>query len=347
MKKILSSLFTKYMITFIGIMFASNVVSTTFMFIYYGVDMRLARRMVFTGNGTPLSSFAVGIAITTFVLSALCIFIAVRLLVKPIKQISNASKQVAAGDYQTQITVKGHDEVAQLAKSFNTMTQALSQNEYLHKDFVSNVSHEFKTPLTSLRGYATLLKKPNLPEHKRQEYLDIMIAETERLAKMTSSLLKLSELEHHITPLHSQTFSLDEQIRDAIIGQQQTWEQKSITMDLDLQPTEITGDQELLHQVWVNLISNAIKYSKDGGLMVISLHGHKGVVVKVTDRGIGMSRESQERAFDRFYKADPSRNSSGTGLGLAICKKIVELHGGTLTVESQLNQGSTFTVTLR
>lgn len=346
MKKILSSLFTKYMLTFIGIMFASNVVSTLVMFFYFGIDMRLARQMVFRKNGPPLSSFAMGIGATTFIISALCIFIAVRLLVRPIKQISSASKLVAAGDYQTQITVKGHDEVSELAKNFNTMTQALSQNEYLHKDFVSNVSHEFKTPLTSLRGYAMLLKKPNLPEHKRQEALDIIIAETERLTKMTSSLLKLSELEHHITPLHSQTFSLDEQIRDAIILQQEAWENKNLTINLDLQTTLITGDQELLYQVWVNLINNAIKYSSEGSSLAISLHNQKGVAVKITDRGMGMSRETQERAFDRFYKADPSRNTAGTGLGLAICKKIVELHGGTLTVESELNQGSTFTVTL-
>lgn len=347
MALVFKSLFAKYMMTFVGIMMVSNVIATGMMYLYYGVDWRLARLMVVTPRAPRITQFALSMGLTTIAVSAICIFVAVRLLVRPIRNISEASKRVAQGDFNARVQVKGHDEMTELAKNFNTMTEALSQNELLHKDFVSNVSHEFKTPLTSMRGYAKLLKKEGLPEEKRQAYLDILIAETERLAQLSSSLLKLSELEHDRMVLHKAPFSLDEQLRDVLVLLQAAWEQRALEIDLDLAPVTFVGDQELLYQVWINIVGNAIKFSRDGGrLSVRLLQLQDGVQVEIEDTGAGMSEAVQARIFDRFYKGDASRGSGGTGLGLAISKRIVELHGGEIRVSSVEGRGSCFRVFL-
>jgi len=346
MKKLFSSLFMKYMVTFIGIMAVSNVISTLIMFWLYGVDIRFARFMIREEGMPPITNFVSGLGLVTFTISGICIFIAVRLLVRPIRQITAASKRVAEGNFDIHVDVSGHDEIAELAGNFNIMTLALSKNEYLHKDFVSNVSHEFKTPLTSLRGYAKLLKRPDLSEEKRQECLDVLITETERLSRMTSGLLRLSELEHEVILKHKERFCLDEQIRDSLVLLQTEWEKKQLDIDLDLETVFFTGDKELMHQVWVNLIGNAVRYSNQNGLLRIRIQENDGIRIAVTDNGIGMRKEEQERVFERFYKADASRSSAGTGLGLTLCKKIIELHGGTISVHSEWGKGSTFLVTL-
>ncbi len=346
MKKLLSSLFTKYMLTFIGIMFLSNVVATGLMFLYYGIDARFVRLMAISRTTPQMAQFALSMGLTTFVFSGMCISIAVRFLVKPIKKLSLASKAVAQGDFEIYVDVKGNDEVADLAKNFNKMTQALSRNELLHKDFVSNVSHEFKTPLTSIRGYTKLLKKSGLSEEKKTEYLDIIISETERLATMSSSLLKLSELENDLVPLHCQAYNLDEQIRDVFILLQPDWEAAKLNVVLELEEVSFWGDQALLYQVWVNLVGNAIKYSKVGGQLKVCLQGGGQITVAISDEGEGMTAEVQGRIFERFYKADASRHSQGTGLGLAISKRIIVLHGGKVEVTSEVGVGSTFYVSL-
>lgn len=344
------SLFAKYMMTFVGIMMLSNVIATGIMYLYYGVDWRMARLIVVTPRAPRITQFALSMGLATFLVSAICIFVAVRLLVRPIRKISEASKRVAQGDFSARVHVspKDHDEMAELAKNFNTMTEALSQNELLHKDFVSNVSHEFKTPLTSMRGYAKLLKKEGLPEEKRQAYLDILITETERLSQLSSSLLKLSELEHNRMVLHRAPFSLDEQLRDVLVLLQAAWEQRALEIDLEFEPVTFVGDPELLYQVWVNIIGNAIKFSRDGGRLSVRLRQHQQDVVRVEieDTGVGMSEAVQARIFDRFYKGDVSRGSGGTGLGLAISKRIVELHGGEIQVTSIEGSGSCFRVVL-
>ncbi len=344
MKKILSSLFIKYLLTFIGIMVLSNIVSTVVMFLFFDVDFKLPIRGILFEGSQPISNFAFGLGLTAIIISAIAIFIAVKFLVKPIKQISQASKIVANGNFDVHVRVSGSDEIAQLAHNFNTMAAALSKNEYLHKDFVSNVSHEFKTPLTSLGGYAKLLKKPNLSEAKRQECLDIIIAETARLSKMTSNLLRLSELDNEVLTSRKEFFSLDEQIRDVLVLLQNNWGEKNLEIDLDMDAIQFVGDKALLYQVWVNLIGNAINYSFPKGIIQIRLYKKQGIYFELRDNGMGMTKESQERAFERFYKGDTSRNSSGTGLGLSICKKIIELHGGSISIQSEEGKGTSVNV---
>jgi len=351
MKRFLSSLFTRYILTFIGIMILSNMISTGIVFLYYGIDVRFERLINASSNAPHMSTFAMSMGLTTITISAISIFVAVKLLVKPIKYLTDASIKVAKGDFSERIVVKGSDEVAELAKNFNLMTESLSRNELLHKDFVSNVSHEFKTPLTSMKGYAKLLKKTDLSSEKREEYLDIMIAETDRLSLLSTSLLKLSELEYNVMLLHKKTFSLDEQIRDVMVLLQHQWEKLNLEIELQLEEVEITGDRDLMYQVWVNIVGNAIKYSNQNGKLSIRLKRASNgdstgelITVEIEDTGIGMTQEVISRIFERFYKADDSRNTSGTGLGLAISKRIVELHGAEIALTSQPGKGSCFIV---
>lgn len=266
---------------------------------------------------------------------------------KPIKRISDASKKVAEGDFSVQLEPKGSGEIRELTENFNSMIRGLSANEYLHKEFVSNISHEFNTPITSLKGYAKLLKSGGLTEKQREEYADIIIAESDRLSRLSADMLKLSELEHGGISPEYKVFSLDEQIRSAVILLQQSWESKNISLDIDLEETSFTGDEPLLYQLWINLVSNAVRYTDSGGRIGIVLSKGSGtVLVSVSDTGRGMTPEEADNAFRRFYKADKSRSSGGTGLGLAIAKKIAELHGGSISVSSAEGTGSTFTVVL-
>lgn len=266
---------------------------------------------------------------------------------RPIKRISNASKKVAEGDFSVQLEPQGSGEIRELTENFNSMIRGLSANEYLHKEFVSNISHEFNTPITSLKGYAKLLKRDGLTPEQREEYADIVIAESDRLSRLSADLLKLSELENKGLSPERKEFSLDEQIRSAVILLQQSWEEKSLDLDIDLEKVSFEGDESLLYQLWVNLISNAVRYTENGGEIKVSLSkSEAAVTMSVSDNGMGMTDEEMENVFRRFYKADKSRSSRGTGLGLAIAKKIAELHGGDISVSGAVGAGSTFTVTL-
>ena len=280
------------------------------------------------------------------ILGSILNVLAVTKIVKPIKAISNASKKIATGNFNVQVEAKGRDEVSDLSRNFNLMANALKTNEYLHKEFVSNVSHEFKTPITSLKGYAKLLKSDELIEEKRQEYTDIIISESERLSNLSSNLLKLSELENVVIRHKKESFSLSEQLRNAVLLLQNEWEKKNLELDMDMDEVNFIGDREILYQAWVNLISNAIKYSNDNGVLKIILKKDDKITVRIIDSGIGILPENLDKIFLRFYKADKSRNSVGTGLGLPIVKKIIELHNGEVSVKSEYGKGSEFIVTL-
>ncbi|MCM1023485.1 MAG: HAMP domain-containing histidine kinase [Prevotella sp.] len=282
-----------------------------------------------------------------FVLGTALIVLAAITVAKPVKRISDASKRVAEGDFSVRLEPKGSGEIRELTENFNSMVRGLASNEYLHKEFIANVSHEFGTPITSLKGYAKLLKSSSLTNEQRNDYADIVIAESDRLSRLSADLLKLSELDNKGLSPERREFSLDEQVRSAVILLQQDWEEKSIAVDAELDEISFAGDEALLYQLWVNLISNAVRYTDKGGRIGVSLTGNEtSVTVSVSDSGKGMTAEERENAFRRFYKADKSRSSRGTGLGLAIAKKIAELHGGDITVSSELGKGSVFTVTL-
>lgn len=302
-------------------------------------------------HNSPISIFAslqLFFILIPVTMGTILIILTTITVVRPIKKISNASKVVSNGDFSVRIVSAGSGELKELTENFNNMIQVLSSNVYLHKEFVSNISHEFNTPITSLKGYAKLLKRSNLTEEKRQEYADIIIFESDRLSKLSSDLLRLSELENVGFAEKIQQFSLDEQIRDAILLLENEWVKKQLDIDLDMDEAEYTGDKPLMYQVWVNIISNAIKYSTMNGKLLITLKKDESehIIIRIKDNGVGISKEDLDNIFLRFYKADKIRNSTGTGLGLSIAKKIIELHGGKINVESEMGKGSCFIIIL-
>lgn len=285
----------------------------------------------------------------SLIAGSLLILVAAMFLVKPIKKLTKATRHIAGGDFNVKLNIKQKGELGTLARSFEEMMHDLQQLEQMRRDFVSNVSHEVQSPLTSISGYALALKQVNLADNERSRYLDIIIAEADRMSKMSDSLLKLSLLESESQQLRLVTFSLDEQIRRVIVAIQPQWSARNIRFELNLNAVRLMADHDQLNQVWTNIIGNSIKFSKDGGVINISIKQDiKNVTVRVSDTGIGISLEDQKRIFERFFKADRShsRKYDGSGMGLAIVKQIVSLHQGDIRVESVPGRGTTVIVTL-
>lgn len=263
----------------------------------------------------------------------------------PIASLQEATQRIAQGDFTVRLPAAGDDELNSLMRNFNDMVEALARTEYLQKDFISNVSHEFKTPIASIQGFAKLLQSPELDEESRREYTDIIAEESERLSHLSRNLLRLSSLDR-LPTTEAAPFALDEQLRRVVVQLEPTWEPLQIDWELDLSPTTLTAHEELLAEVWINLISNAIKFSPQGGVIQISCYATDQVFVEVTDHGCGMDEQTQRRIFDRFYQGDTSHSREGSGLGLCIAKKIVTQSGGEIQVRSIPGKGSTFRVTL-
>jgi signal transduction histidine kinase len=231
----------------------------------------------------------------------------------------------------------------------NQTAARLDEMEKMRQEFVSNVSHEIQSPLTSIRGFASALRKPDVGEAERVHYLDVIDSESQRLAKLSANLLKLAALESDQPQPAPTAYRLDLQIRNAILACETQWTAKGLELDVYLEEAEITAHEEMLSQVWNNLIHNAIKFTPEGGTIRVRLARHgEGLEARFADSGIGISPEDRARVFERFYKADRSRQSAlgGSGLGLAIAKRIVDMHHGRISVDSRPGAGAEFVVTL-
>ncbi|MCU5462323.1 HAMP domain-containing histidine kinase [Bacillus cereus] len=301
----------------------------------------------------PSASFVIKWALVfatcSLIAGSLLILVASVFLVRPIKKLTKATKRIASGDFNVKLNIKQTSELGTLARSFEEMMHDLQQLEQMRREFVTNVSHEVQSPLTSISGYALVLKQTELSEYERSRYLDIIIAEAKRMSKMSDSLLKLSLLESQSKQLRLVTLSLDEQIRRIIVALQPQWSARDIHFELDLQTVKVTADHDLLNQVWTNILRNSIKFSEDAGVINVSIKQDiKNVKILISDTGIGIHLDDQKRIFERFFKADRShsRKYDGSGMGLAIVKQIVSLHQGDIRVKSEPGQGTTFIVTL-
>lgn len=275
-----------------------------------------------------------------------CAFFAGGHIVQPLTHLSAAMRQVKKGDFSVRLPQGKDNELGQLMSTFNQMVAELGSIEYLQKDFISNVSHEFKTPIASIAGFAKLLKSDALSPEEKAEYTDIIISESQRLSHLSENLLRLSKLENQVRLKDVTPFPLDEQLRTAVLLLEPMWAKKDILWELDLDEITCHGEADLLNQVWLNLLSNAIKFSKEGGAVSVKLYQTDRIKVRIEDHGIGMTAEVMARIFDKFYQGDPSHASEGNGLGLPLVKRIVELSGGEIKVKSVQNEGSVFTVTL-
>lgn len=267
-------------------------------------------------------------------------------IVKPIKKLSVATEKIAKGDFDVYIDEKRKDEIGQLIGNFNKMAKELAGMEMLRNNFISDISHEFKTPLTSIEGYTKLLKYCKNDE-ECNEYINIITEETKRLSALSGNILLLNRIENENITLVKNSFRLDEQIRQVILLNENKWISKNIDLNINLEEIIYIGNEQLLFQVWLNLFDNAIKFSSPNEAIELSLKKSEDrIIFSIMDYGKGMTEEEKSRMFEKFYTGDKSRNTEGNGLGLSIVKRIVDMHGGIIEVESRLDEFTVIKVIL-
>ncbi len=281
-------------------------------------------------------------------LGSLFTFIFSRLWLSTAKDLSRAADEVSRGNFSVRVEEKNHrGEFLAMIRAFNNMAEHLSHTEIFRNDFINYFSHEFKTPIVSMRGFARRLEDPTLTEEQKSEYIRIIIDECDRLTGLSSNILLLSQFENQKIVTSPTTFSVDEQIRRALVVLEKEWSAKDIELDLEMDEIHITTNEEMLSLVWTNLLSNAVKFSEIGGKIQITCDDDgENLHIVISDEGIGMSEETQKHIFEKFFQADASHKAVGNGLGLALVKRIVDLCNGTIRVSSREGQGSSFTVTL-
>ncbi len=299
------------------------------------------------GTASPRRAISVMVYICIFMGVVIATLLSQR-SVKPIRDMMKATEKVSQGNFSVMVNGSFVFELDALAGSFNKMVQELKGIETLRSDFVRNFSHEFKTPITSISGFAKLLQMGDVTDEEKQEYLNIIVQESERLVHLSTNVLNLSKIESTEIISEKSIYSLDEQIRLAIVMLEPKWSDKNLHVDISLEDEiKLFGDKNLIHQIWVNLLDNAIKYTNNGGVIKVSLwrSGQKAIF-RLEDNGCGMNDETMDHIFDKFYQGDTSHSIAGNGLGLTLVKRIIELCEGTIEVQSELGIGSVFTVNL-
>lgn len=287
------------------------------------------------------------LVMNVIVISAVVMKLASRKMLKPIQQIAEATKKVSLGDFKVRLETKRNDEIGELTNNFNQMVKELGSIELLQKDFINNVSHEIKTPITSIQGFAKLLEDDNISKEEKQEYLNIIVEESNRLLNISTNILRLSKLQNQEKITKKDIINVTEQIRKTISLLEPKWKEKNLSFDISTQEIYYYGDEEITFQIWVNLIDNAIKFSEENGKISIKIKQEDcNIVVKIKDNGIGMDENEQQKIYTRFYQIDQSHSQEGSGLGLSIVKRIVDLSNGKIEVESKKNVGTTFTIKL-
>lgn len=271
---------------------------------------------------------------------------------KPVSKILEATEKIAAGDFEVKLKVRhdysNYDEYDLIFENINIMTAELSKNEVLKTDFISNVSHEIKTPLAVIQNYAKSLQNSNLDTNKQQEYLEGLIIQTQKLSNLISNILKLNKLENQQIIPELEELDLAELLRVNTLQFESLFEKKELELECDIEEMKIVSSASLLEIVFNNLISNAIKFTEKGGKISISLKNNKKyAIVKVKDTGCGISGDVGNHLFEKFYQGDTSHSVEGNGLGLALVKKVIDLIGGEISVESKVGVGSTFIIKLK
>lgn len=276
-------------------------------------------------------------------------FLFTRYIYRYLDKISDAMQKVADGDYTVRLDAEKDQPFRELYRNFNTMAEELGGVEMLKNDFINGYAHELRTPITSINGFAEMLLNDDgtLSREEKRSYLEIIASESRRLADLAGNSLLMSRLDTQKIIPDKKPFSLDEQLRRCSILLSGQWTEKELDMTMDLDEAVYVGDYDLMQHLWINLLTNAVKYTPKGGSITVTLKNEeKFIAVSVADTGKGIPPEDRERIFDKYYQTDKSHSKRGLGLGLAICKRIVQLCNGSLTVESEVGVGSTFTVKL-
>ena len=259
----------------------------------------------------------------------------------------NGIERIANGDFKTQLDLKAAGPFLSVYVNFNKMAAELNNLQTIQNDFINNYSHEFKTPITSINGFAALLLETDISEEEKNLYLQIILEESARLAKMADSTILLSKLNAQQIVPDKKPYWLDEQIRSCVILLSTEWTKKKIDFTGELEPIVFFGNKELMHHLWINLISNAIKFTPEGGSITVKASGTRNkIIVEITDTGIGMTEEEISHIYEQYYQGNAMNSNQGLGLGLSIVKRIIELYDGMIDVNSAVNKGTTFRITL-
>ena len=323
------------------IMISSGLLTfASFIFLYF---VGLFSVFALTPAFSPMVTLIVSCIIGTSISAATS-----KRILKPLTQLIRATKIVSSGDFSVRVEEKSSNfEISELLKNFNKMAEELGSIEMFRNSFINDFSHEFKTPIVSIRGFAKQLQNEKLSAEKRKEYTDIIVSESERLANMSANVLLLSKFENQKFITNQMEYELDEQIRNCIILFEKQWDNKQLEINIDLEPIKIYSNAEMLSHLWINLIENAIKYSDKNGYIYINCHeASNNIEFRISDTGKGMDDTTVKHIFDKFYQGDKSRATQGNGIGLSIVKRIVELCKGEITVDSSLGYGTTFFVKL-
>lgn len=266
----------------------------------------------------------------------------------PVNEMVRATEKVASGDFSVRLKrMSGIAELKNLQDNFNSMVGELAGNEMLKEDFINNFSHEFKTPIVSIRGFARQLEKKGLSEEKREQYIRIIAEESERLADMAANVLLLTKLENQEIVTEKEEFALDEQIRDCVLLFEKILSDKNITVEAELEEFIFSGNKDMISHVWRNILHNSIKFTPEGGhINVIMKSSEDSIAVEISDTGKGMPNEVLDHIFDKFYQGESAHSGEGNGLGMSLVKRIVLMCGGRIIVKSEVGAGTTVTVIL-
>ena len=312
------------------------------------VVLLLRLNIITTFVSTPM--VIVFLIILSLILTGIVIALGSKISLKPVRVLIDAMKELAGGNLNVRINMDDPMypiEFTDFAERFNETAKELASIEMLRSDFVNNFSHEFKTPIASIRGFAKLLKNGNLTPEEEEEYLDIMISESDRLSELATNVLNLSKIQNQMIITDGAFFDMGEQVRRVILMMESGWAGKNLELEIDIDDIIFYGSQELLSQIWLNILDNAVKFSSSGGKLRIKLLDQEDMVVfKVRDFGCGMDPETKARMFDKFFQGDYSRATGGNGLGLAIVDRIVSLHQGKISVDSEPGKGTSIAIIL-
>ncbi len=276
--------------------------------------------------------------VSSFVIGLLVSFVFGRIIMNPIHKIIKGMADLSDGIYDTEVFLGRKNLLGELSECYNKLAKELKKNEELSANFINNFSHELKTPLVSISGLITLMKQPNFPESKRKEYLDIIEEEANRLASITTSILNLSKLENQSIVTDKEKYNLSEQIRNCVLLLQKEWEKKNLEINLNFDEHMIVANMDLMKQVWVNLLDNAIKFSYEGTEIAITItEKNDSVFICVENTGDTITKEDINKIFEKFYQVSKTYKIKGNGIGLSIVHKIIDLHDGVVNVESENN----------
>lgn len=295
----------------------------------------------------PVTLTSIAFITSTIIGTGVSLFVSKQFF-KPLDKIIKSQKKVANGDFSSRVTPPKSDTIiTDLVNGFNSMSEELGSTEMFRNDFINNFSHEFKTPIISIRGFAKQLKNDELTDEQKDEYIDIIINESNRLALMSSNILLLTKFENQQMVTDKTEFYLDEQIRTCILLLEKEWSKKNIELDLELNEIKYFSNDEMLSHVWLNILGNSIKFTPENGKITVKCYTDaNNITVKITDNGIGMDDKTQKHIFDKFFQGDTSHTIHGNGLGLPLARRVITLCGGKISVKSQMGKGTTFIVRL-